>query len=227
MRRLPACLMIFVAIQLVGCASVPYMPLADDSARVDTSRPLYLMSVVLKNEYRPRWQPRVLNIILANESGTEKPDLLAFRMDSKGAIKPENADGSTTYLVRFTAESTRYSVRGFNAMASAFPVHTFYNVPLHANVPSFDTGVYYLGAVTAVIRERQDKEFRAGPVMPLIDQAVGGASTGTFDIEIIDSYISDMELFKKTFTALKDIEVQSAVLSKWDRSKAQLFWERN
>ena len=225
MRRVLSLLVLFVSSIFAGCASAPYMPLAEDQPNLDSSKPLFLMSVVLKNEYKERWQPRVLNIILEKDGEAGKPQVMVFRMDARGTVTPES--GSSTYLVRFPAESVPHTVRGFNSMASAFPIHGFYFVPLHASLAKAEGGVYYLGSVKAVIRERKDGEFRAGPPIPLIDQAFAGASGGTFDIEIADTYEADIALFRKTFAALKDIEIKKAVLPKWDRSKAQLFWEQN
>lgn len=221
-------LTILFTVLLTGCSIAPRMPLSEDGAKLDTSKPLYLMSVVVKNEYKQRYQPRIVNVILAKDTGSTKPEQRALRMDDKGSITIETDDeDATTYLVRFPAEPTPHSVLGFMSIARAFPVTAFYFVPLHADIPKSDNGVHYLGSVKAVIRERKDGEFRAGPPVPLIDQAVGGASSGTFDIEIADAYDSDIALFKKTFPALRDVEVNKAVLGPWDRARAQLYWEQN
>ena len=225
MLRVVSLLVVLLSTLFAGCASAPYMPLAEEGSKLDSSKPLFLMSVVVKNEYRERWQPRILNVILEKNGGAGKPESIVLRMDTKGMIASEA--GSSNYLVRFPAESAPHTVRGFNSMASAFPIHGFYFVPLHANLAKYDGGVYYLGSVKAVIRDRKEGEFRAGPVIPLIDQAIAGASSGTFDVEISDFYDSDVALFRKTFPVLKDVEIKKAVLPKWDRAKAQLFWEQN
>lgn len=216
-----------IAALLVGCASAPYMPLAADSPQPEATKPLYLMSVVVRNDYKQRWQPRVLNVILNKDNGTPKPDTQVFRMDAKGMLAATQDGGSETFLVRFTAGGASNTLIGMNAMASAFPIHGFYFVPMHAAVPDNGPGVYYLGSVKAVIRERKDNEFRAGPVIPLIDQSFAGASSGTFDIEIGDAYATDVELFKTAFPALKDTTITKATLAPWDRAKAQLAWEKN
>ena len=225
MRRVLSLFVLALTTVLAGCASAPYMPLADESSKLDLAKPLFLMTVVVKNDYRQRWQPRILNVILEKEGGAAKPETLVFRMDSKGTITPDS--GSSTYLVRFPTDAAPHTVRGFNSMASAFPIHGFYFVPLHASLAKSDGGVYYLGSIRAVIRERKDGEFRAGPLIPLIDQAIAGGSTGTFEVEVSDAYDADVALFRKTFPALKDVEVKRSVLPKWERTKAQLFWEQN
>ena len=220
-------LIAFTIALLGGCASAPYMPLGSENPKLDASKPLYLMTVTLKNEYKQRWQPRVLNVILKKEGPTEKPEVLIFRMDSQGTIASIEDNGSQTFLVRFTTNGSPSTLVGMNAMASAFPIHGFYFVPVHSNVAANSSGVLYLGAIKAVIRERKDNEFRAGPVIPLIDQAFAGASGGTFDIEIRDSYESDVERFKLVFPALKDALINKAILAPWNRATAQSEWDKN
>lgn len=75
------------------------------------------------------------------------------------------------------------------------------------------------------MRERQGNEFRAGPVIPLIDQGVAGASGGTFDIVVSDQWDTDQALFEKNFPALKGIEVRKSLVPAFDRAKAQKLWE--
>lgn len=227
MRRFFAAFALVIAALASGCSAL-HMPLSDDAAKHDPSKPLYLMSVSIKNDYKKRWQPDVLNVFLQADNGAAKAEERIFRMDKKGRIEPLSDDGSVrTYLVRFTAEGSPHIVRGFTAMGSAFPVHGVYFAPLHSPLPLSAGGAYYLGSVKAVIRERKGTEFRAGPVIPLIDQAVAGASTGTFDIEITDAYAEDMVLFRKTFAELQGVDIQKAVLPAWNRAVAQEYWDKN
>ena len=65
----------------------------------------------------------------------------------------------------------------------------------------------------------------AGVSVPLIDQAVVGASGGTFDVVISDAYATDGPLFRSKFPALAKVEVQQEVLPAFDRKKAQEWWE--
>jgi len=97
--------------------------------------------------------------------------------------------------------------------------------PLHTPLESKSPGVFYLGHVSAVVRERQGSEFRAGPAIPLIDQGVVGASGGTFDIAIVDGLASDEPQFRSRFPALNGATVQKAILPPFDRAKAQKWWE--
>jgi hypothetical protein len=76
--------------------------------------------------------------------------------------------------------------------------------------------VTYLGRIEAVIRERKEEtELRAGPLIPLLDQAVTGFSGGTFDIEIVDRYETDIAEFAKRHPFLASQSVGRAVLPPW------------
>ncbi|MBN8480527.1 MAG: hypothetical protein J0L88_02930 [Xanthomonadales bacterium] len=217
--------MLAVLALVSSCASIPYMPLGEESASLDRSKPLFLMSVAVRNDYKPRWQPRILTVVLEKPGATGNAERFAFRMDSAGTIPSES--GGSIHLVRFPADAASTIVRGFNAMASAFPIHGFYFLPVHAELTDVGSGVHYLGSIKAAVRERGDDEFRAGAVIPLIDQAIAGASTGTFDVEIVDAYDTDVALFRNAFPALRDVEIRRSVLPRWDRARAQLFWDQN
>jgi hypothetical protein len=75
------------------------------------------------------------------------------------------------------------------------------------------------------VRERQENEFKAGPSIPLIDQAVAGASTGTFDIKISDNFVKDEAIFRSKFPALVGVPIRKSILPAFDRANAQKWWE--
>lgn len=96
---------------------------------------------------------------------------------------------------------------------------------MHSALESKEAGVFYLGYVSATVREHQGNEFKAGPVIPPIDQAIAGASGGTFDIEITDQFAVDEAVFRLKSLALAGAKIAKAILPSFDRNKAQLWWE--
>ena len=112
-------------------------------------------------------------------------------------------------------------------MASSFPIHGSFFAPLHTTITVGEPGVYYLGHVNATVRERKGEEFKAGPSIPLIDQAIAGASGGTFDIDITDGFDKDEALFRAKFPALAGVKITKAILPAFDRAKAQAWWQAN
>jgi hypothetical protein len=208
------------AVLLGGCAVPPYMPLADGNSDAYTTKPLYLMTVVLRNEQSPRYQPRVTDVVVHRNNGSAKPDEQKFRLDDKAAIPAAGKEGSETFLIRFTADAGS-TVAGVNALAKAFPIVADYYLPLYVPIPDAAPGVHYLGSVRGVIRERKEGDAPAGHMFPAITQAIAGASSGTFDVEINDSYDSDVEMFKAAYPALKEVPVTKRLLPAWDRGKAR------
>ena len=204
------------------------MPFQSDTERVvQDSKPIYLLTVEVKNINKERYQPEIRNIHVVRDAGAGKQEFLSFSMDSKGTYYGENEDQPAKYFVRVQLEPGSYTLRGMYAMGRAFPIIGNFYVPLHAPLQVTGAGVTYLGAISATVRERQGNEFKAGPSIPLIDQAIAGASTGTFDVVISDRYDEDVALFRKLFPALKEQGVTKAVLPPFDRARAQAWWEAN
>lgn len=112
-------------------------------------------------------------------------------------------------------------------MSSSFPLPGFFFTPIHENLEAKGPVVFYLGHVSATVRERKEDEFKAGASIPLIDQVVAGASCGTFDIEISNQWGKDEPLFRKSFPVLASIDIQKVILPPFDREKAQRLWETN
>ncbi len=89
-------------------------------------------------------------------------------------------------------------------------------MPLYKKISLDEKQFIYFGHVDAVVVDRSRKDqLRAGPVIPLIDQAVVGASTGTFEIDIKDNYDDDIKFLREKFSYLSDIEIVNMTLSPW------------
>lgn len=202
------------------------MPFQNDSDRLtDKSKPVYLMTATIKNAYRTSFQPRLLVVNVEKPGAKEAADRLNFVMDEKAKNETDSADIGNSYLLRLELEPGRYEIRGLTSLARSFPINGFFFAPMHSALESKGAGVFYLGHVSATVRERQGNEFKAGPALPLIDQAVAGASGGTFDVEISDQFSTDEALFRSKFPALADAKITKAILPVFDRSKAQQWWE--
>jgi len=229
MKRLLLLLIsIAASIGLFGCAAPTNMAFKSDSDKLSEKvMPIYLLSVTLKNSYKPNYQPVLKNVFLTRPSSTGKLDVIRFPMDDRGVIESDTPDVPTRYLVRLELEPGSYQVQRLHSLAGRFPVSGFFNTPVTSSISASEPGIFYLGNIDANVRERQGDEFRAGPVIPLIDQAVTGASGGTFDVAISDQFATDEALFRKTFTQLKDAPIRKSILPPFDRAKAQKDWGGN
>jgi len=212
-----------LAVLLSACATPTKMAFQDDSERLtEKSKPVLLMTATIKNEYKPTWQPKLRVVHVEKPGAKEAADRLNFTMDAKVR---QDTDPEGTYLLRLELDPGSYELRGMLAMVQSFPINGFFFVPLHSALDVKGPGVYYLGHVNATVRERQGEEFKAGPSVPLIDQAMVGASGGTFEVVISDDFAADQAVFRSRFPALAGVKIEKAILPAFDRAKAQAWWE--
>lgn len=222
-----ALLLCFItALGFSGCATRTKMPSLDKVvtfAPADT--PIYLMTVTLKNDNAPRYQPELLAVNVEKKGATAKADRLNFTPDDEAEQEFEDEKQGTRYFVRLKTPPGDYDIIAFTSLCSGFPFHGVCTAPLLASLPKEAAGFVYIGHVSATVRERKGNEFRAGPVVPLIDQAATGISGGTFDISVEDRWTEDQAEFLARFPGLKNAEVRKHMLPAFNREKAQAWWE--
>jgi len=227
-NRLIAFIAIPLALVMSGCATRTPMAFQNDTDRLtEKSKPVYLMTATIKNTYEKSYQPKLLVVNVEKPNAKEASDRINFTMDDKAKDEKNSASDGNNYLLRLELEPGRYEIRGLTSMYNSFPVIATFFTPLHSPIDVKEPGVFYLGHVSATVRERQGNEFKAGPSIPLIDQAVAGASGGTFDVVITDEFVTDEAVFRSKFPALAGITIKKAILPAFDRTKAQQFWEAN
>jgi len=214
------------ALLLSGCATP--MAFTNDTDTVSkTSKPIFLMTATLRNNYRTSIQPQLVTVNVEKAAANDSSDRINFKMDDKGKNETDSAAQGNSYLLRMELDRGEYVIRGLTSLGKSFPIIGSFFAPLHAKLKSSDSGVFYLGHVEASVRERKENEFKAGGSFPLIDQAVIGASGGTFDIEISDQWNKDEAVLKAKFPALVAVSVQKAILPPFDKAQAQEWWEKH
>ena len=208
-----------------ACATPTKMAFQDDAPLKENSTPVLLMTATLKNNYKTGFQPK-LNFVNVELAGAKNAaGRLNFTIDDKARLETNALPNGNSYLLRLELKPGTYEIVGLTSMVQSFPIIASFFTPIHATVNVTESGVYYLGHVEASVRERQGTEFKAGPSLPLIDQAVAGASGGTFDVDISDAWAIDEAQFKSKFTVLNNVQVKKAILPPFDRAAAQQWWE--
>ncbi|WP_460838679.1 hypothetical protein [Noviherbaspirillum agri] len=122
-------------------------------------------------------------------------------------------------------EPGKYRLAEIMGNANAFPIASLFVVPLYLDLDVSPNSITYVGRVTAKLRPRQEGEFRAGPLVPLIDQAVAGMSTGTWDVTVDDRSEKDVALFKANYPVLGNASVNRELLPPFDRVAVQRLWD--
>ena len=213
---------------LSGCATPTKLAFAaDPKTPPKPDEQIFLMTANFRNIYHTSHQMNLLVVHVQKPGATEKKDRINFTMDKSAKAETGSAELGNSYYLSMKLPPGNYVIEGFTCLSRSFPTQTFFFAPLHTELNVAGPGVFYLGHVDARVRERQDNEFKAGPSVPLIDQAVGGASGGTFDIELSDQWDADREMFVSRFPALTDVAVVKAVLPPFDRARAQEWWEKH
>lgn len=225
-KRMISIGMLAAAVVLTGCATRTKMAFENDGDKVTaTSKPVLLMTVTLKNTYKTSYQPKLLVVNVEKPDAKESSDRLNFTMDDKAKAESGKPDTGNNYFLRMELDPGSYKLVGLTSTATGFLINGFFFAPLHSDLVAKQSGVYYLGHVNATVRERKGEEFKAGASIPLLDQAVVGASGGTFDIEITDEFEKDEALFRTKFPALKGVTITKDILPAFDRAKAQAWWQ--
>jgi hypothetical protein len=222
MRKYIAIVATVATLLTSGCATVYTMSPTTTTSSVDTTKNSYaLMTVTLKNAYHTSYQPSPIVVNLERGAADSREDRLNFRFDDQ---ETTTGDSGNHYFIRLPLAPGKYVMRGITGQSGVFPFHGMFFAPLHEVVDVKPNSIVYLGHIDATVVERKDGELRAGPVIPLIDQAATGFSGGTWDISVSDQFDNDVTAFKKDFPALSNASIDRDVLPAWDKQKATEWW---
>jgi hypothetical protein len=186
------------------------MALTKGQKSIDVSKKsIALLSAKVSNQHHPKFPLSLVGCYI--NTGTDNN-----RYMTNEAFKREE-DGFKEYWLSFELDpgintfekiGTMYNI--FVVAASSFP-----SLNLEADIKP--NSVLYLGHIDIMLRERKsDNEERAG-LFPLIDAALVGFSTGTFDISVDDRFDEDMKTFMSEYPALQNVKVEKSILPQWIR----------
>ncbi|MFT4190005.1 MAG: hypothetical protein QM617_00595 [Comamonas sp.] len=190
---------------------------------VDAQRKSVLLMVVdISRSDGSRYAPEPIAVRFEKKGAQSKEERQNFRLEKEDAV---TEDGRTVYLARMALEPGDYRLGDIAGMAKAFPFVGIFAVPLLMDFKVEPNSITYVGRVSAVLRPKQDGEFRAGPLLPLIDQGVTGMSGNTWDIRVEDRAEKDVVLFKENYRALSATAIQKTLLPPFDRLAVQRWWD--
>jgi hypothetical protein len=224
-RQLIASAAVLLACSFVsGCATVNSMALDKQNKAIDTKeKSIVLMTIDVSRADGSRFVPQPFVVKLETPGAKSKEERQNFKFSKKVDAVQEN--DHDLYLVSMALSAGDYKLGEVVGSASAFPINSFFSVPLASKITVKPNTVTYIGRVTAKLRDRVGDEFRAGPLLPLIDQSVSGMSGSTWDVAIENKAPQDLAQFQKAFPALQNIPIDVTALAPFDRAAAQRQWD--
>lgn len=227
LTRLVAAASITFALLFSGCASERGMAGLENAESVSKSTvPVFLLSITLKNKFVATYQPKLVAIKVEKRTGPESFKTLLFNVDPISKNESISPDTGNTYLVRMAIEPGDYTILGLNSVGQTIFTCGSFFTPLKMHLAPSAPGVYYLGHIEAIVRERQKGEFGAGGnTLPTQEQRIIGAYGGTFDVTVSDQWETDEGQFQTRFPSLNNLKTQKALLPAFDRARVQQWWE--
>jgi len=171
---------------------------------------LVITTVRIANKNKPGFQPTISKTFIMQESPTRK--LLEFDVKDDPFKSVENEYNE--YLFSFSLKPGNYDL--FHILGSyQLPIVMYAHCSAAFSAPFIvkQGVVSYLGNIQATIVERKgDKDRRAGPMKPFIDQSLAGFSNGTFEISSIDRYEEDVASYQSEYPALRGIKIEKQIV---------------
>ena len=218
-RLLPILCLVFV---LSACAG-HRMALTKGQSDVDVSKKsIALVSAKISNQYKPAFQLDIITAYICPPSQEDCSRARSYIHKISSDYRTKRVtDSHNEYLLSFELESGAYNFDGMGAIYESVFITGGGVVPLKLKFQIGPNAVIYLGHLDIVMRERKnDSEMRAGRMTPLIDQAVIGVSSGTFDVLVEDKFAQDQALFISEYPALQKVKIEKSLLPQWTRPKA-------
>jgi len=200
---------------LGGCATMAPSALNSETTDIDVSKEsIALLTVKVANTYSTSYQPNIKLAFVWSEAEKDRKKY-SFSVDEKYR---EVKNSFNEYLISFQLPAGKYNLRELWGQSGFFPVIGTFSVPIYSSFSIEPQKIIYLGHIDAIIKKRTDSELlRAGPLLPLIDQAVTGASGGTFVLTITDLYENDIKLFQQEYPYLAKHQVENCTLPQWNQ----------
>ncbi len=209
---------------LSGCVNIQTMALQKGQGAINTAtKSVVLMTIDVSRADKSRYQPVPTIIWVTDLNWGAKESSLKFQLNRKTGTTETN--GQLEYLASLALSPGRYHFEGISGIAAAFPFVGNFFIPVVSDFEVKPDSVSYLGHLKAIMRPRREGEFRAGSVIPLIDQAASGMISHSWDIAIDDQSAADLASFRKHVPALESLEVHVEPMPPWDRAAAQLRWD--
>jgi len=204
---------IMIGIFLSGCVTNRNMALNKKVTQLDISKEsIALLTLRTSNAYRPTCQPFADRVTIRT-NGKEQSESYTYDI---GLPYKKVSKEFNEYLISIQIAAGDYMIDKIIGFVLPYYVNGNcgnFTVPVNASFRIQPNTIVYIGQIEATNRERKDdNELRAGLLLPLIDQALAGYYTGTFDIKIYDNFEEDVVLFSKEYPLITTQKIERLLL---------------
>lgn len=195
---------------LSGCATVKDPAISTKIKSIDTTNEsIGFITLKISNTKNRGYQPNVGNVFICTKDPKNRVKFAFNVLDPYSSAKNQFNE----YIISFQLKPGDYILVNLSAHSGLFPVMGTFIVPMDKQLTISEHKIIYFGHVDATIVDRtSDDQLRAGPVIPVLDQAVTGASTGTFVVDITDRYDDDIALLKSKYSYLTSTIIENRTL---------------
>jgi hypothetical protein len=199
---------------LCGCAH--NMAINKEQREIDPSgRSIALLSVKISNQNKPTFQLDLWGVCIC--PGFESCRTLPNWHKADESYKSEK-DKYKDYLLSFDLNAGTHNIH-LLSFCYKIPLllYACAEVPIDLNVETKPNSIVYLGHLDIALRERKSDDEERAALLPLIDAAIVGFSTGTFDVIVEDRYDEDIKRFISEYPALQNSKIEKNILPQWIR----------
>ncbi len=200
---------------LNGCAARRNMAFTKNIQQIDISKEsIAIFTLKTFNSYKPGCEPFADFVTIKNSNGTGQEEYKYFTNLPTKKVKEQYNE----YLLSMQMTPGEYLLDKISGMVMLYHMNGncgSYDIPISSTFKVEPNSVVYIGRIEADnVKRVSDDELRAGPVLPLIDQAIAGYYTGTFRVKVYDNFDEDIQSFTNEFPALKNQKIVKGILQK-------------
>jgi hypothetical protein len=196
-----------------SCATIKNPPISNSINKLDMSKgSIGFLTLKVSNNKNKIYQPEISYAFIWDDKIKDR---------NKYSIRVNEPFNSTEnefneYIISFQLDKGEYVFRELSGQAGSFPISGIFSILLFKKISMPKNKILYFGHINAkVVNRIKENDLRAGPVFPLINQSITGASTGTFKIDIVDNYEADVALIKNRYKYLSNKIIENVTLSQW------------
>lgn len=204
-----------VAAVLTACGTP--MGLTKQTTQLDLSKKSVVLATFEITRSNGRLMPDPRYVLLGDRKTEGEKSRQSLSVDGEG-MEQETGKPRKLVLLRMALEPGKHNIQHVMGSITGFLAAGTWLVPLALDFEVPENSVVYVGRISAHLRDRRDNEFRAGSLIPLIDQAALGISNATFDVTVSDQASTDLPRFQETFAVLRNQPIQTLLLPPFDRA---------